>query len=361
MVDYLVKSLGFSTKEAMATSTKVTHLKSTEKPDLVIAMLKECGLDQTQIKEMVFSLPTLLLCKVDKTLKPKFKVLQELGISGPDLVKIISVNPSLVTRGLNTRLVPVVEFLRNLLGCNEKVIVTIKNSRWLLCYAAKRFPPNILLLEKKYGFSKEKLEKFIIRYPNYLTQSPEWLEDKLRRVEEELRISRDSAMFFHGIVVLGSLTKSTIEMKFEIFRSFGWSDLDIRTMARNYPFCLKLSESNIRSSLNFFMKKLGYEPAYLASRARFFSCSLQKRVLPRYEIFKMLEEIKKLLENKKIAELFTVVSFTEAHFLEKYVLRYKDKIPGLFEMYAKHMEYKESSVELPHKKGASKNLLQSFD
>lgn len=334
MVDYLINSLGLSRAEAITASTKVTHLKSIERPDLVLDLFKQCGLDKTQIREIVSSVPKLLLCNVDKTLKPKLRVLQELGISGPDLVKIISSNHSLCSRGLNTQILPSIDYLREVLGSDEKVIKALKKSKWLLSFnVPKRFPPNLLLLQKS-GFSNEKLEKFIMQNPRYLLQKPEWLEDIIRRVETELGISKNSAMFFHGIHSLASVSKSTIEKKSEIFRSFGWSDSDIITMARNLPFSLSLSEDKIRKGLNFFMKELGYEPAYLASHPKILSYSLQKRVMPRHEVLKILKE--KMLLKKKLS-LYTAVSYSELSFVKEFVLCHKDEIPDLYEIYTNNM------------------------
>lgn len=135
------------------------------------------------------------------------------------------------------------------------MVKAIKKSKWLLSFdIPERFPPDLLSLQKS-GFSNEKIEKLIIQNPRYLIQNPEWLKDIIRRVKEELGITRDSAMLFYGVDALASVSKSTIEIKYGIFRSFGWSNSDITTMARKLPYCLNLSEAKICNGLNFFDEK----------------------------------------------------------------------------------------------------------
>ncbi|CAK9184922.1 unnamed protein product [Ilex paraguariensis] len=334
MVDYLIDSLGFSREEAISASTKVTHLKSPKNPDLVLNLLKQIGFDNTQIKNIVFSAPTLLSSDVDKTLKPKIRVLQDLGLSGSDLAKFIKGNRGLFNRGLDTHIIPSLDYLRRALRSDENVIRALKRSQWLLtCNTLKKMPPNVLLL-RKCGLSIEKIEKFIINNPRYVLQKPEWLEEIVHRVEEELGIPRVSRMFLYGIDALASSSKSTLERKFGIFRSFGWSNSEISTMARNLPYCLSLSEAKIRNALNYFMKEIGYAPGYLASHPKLLMHSLEKRVVPRNEVLKILIE-KKL--NKSKQSLYAVVCLTESKFIEDYVLPYKNKMPDLYGAYNNRM------------------------
>jgi mTERF domain-containing protein len=58
--------------------------------------------------------------------------------------------------------------------------------------------------------------------------------------------------------------------------------------------------------------------------------STEKRLRPRYDVLKILKS-KKLIEiGKKTNYLLTV---SEKNFLENYVTKYADKVPGLLEVY----------------------------
>ncbi|GAB4834559.1 hypothetical protein Ancab_032817 [Ancistrocladus abbreviatus] len=332
MVDYLVNSLGFAREEATLTSEKVGRLKSSETSDSLINFLEKDGFDKSQIRKIISLYPKLLLSDVDKTLKPKIRVFQELGFSGSEFVDVIAANPSIVSRGLCTHILPSINFLKSILGSDENVVNAIKRSNWLLsAHITRKLQPNMLLL-KKYGISNERIQKFIVQNPRYLLHNPKCLEESLVRVEEVLGIPRYSKMFLYGVDAIASLSKRTLEMKFRLFRSYGWTDSEVLTMARRLPHCLKLSAAKIRSGLGFFMKELGYKPVYLATHPKLLMHSMEKRVLPRNAVLEVLKEMK-LIGNPSLC---TVVSLTESQFKNLFVLPYKDKLPKLYEAYIKN-------------------------
>ncbi|KVI07245.1 Mitochodrial transcription termination factor-related protein, partial [Cynara cardunculus var. scolymus] len=125
-------------------------------------------------------------------------------------------------------------------------------------------------------------------------------------------------------------TATKLETKFEVYRSFGWSDSEIITMARALPVCLRRSEAKLQTTLNFFMNELGYTAAYLATHPKMLVYSLEKRVMPRNSVLEILKE-KKLL--KYNFSLCSVVALSEVKFLDDFVLPYCDFVPHLYEAY----------------------------
>ncbi|OIT02419.1 transcription termination factor mterf5, chloroplastic [Nicotiana attenuata] len=324
--EFLVNSLGFSTEKAISASSKVTCLKprNNHKPELVVNYFKQIGLDNAQIKLLVSPAPRLLFADVDKTLKPKIKVFQELGFSGPHLVKVLSRSGAFLRTGLNTGIRPSIEYLRKLLGTDDSVAKAIKRTPGLLSYPLQRvMSPNISFLQNL-GCSTLDIQKLILRNPRIFVQKTEWLEDIVQRVEKDFCIRRDSRMFFYGVEMLSSLSKSNLEMKLGIFRSFGWSDSDIITMVQRLPLCLTTSEVKLRNILKFYVEELGYETSYIASHPTLLMFSFEKRVLPRNKILKLLKE-KQLI--KKVPCFYTVIKCSESEFLENYVMPLRDEMP----------------------------------
>ncbi|XP_006350055.2 uncharacterized protein [Solanum tuberosum] len=323
-VKYLINSLGFSKEEASLASTKVNSWKSLKKnPDLVLNFLKQTGFDKIQMKKLVSTSPKFLFYDVSKTLKPKFQCLMDIGLSGSDLVNVIAKDSTIVERGLVTHLKPKINCLRRTLGSDENVVKAIKRTSWLLSFGGRNVMENNLLLLKNYGVSDDSIQKLVLRNPRYITQKPEWVKDLLHRVEKDFRLSPDSSMFPYGFHTLASQKKARCEKKLEIFKSFGWSDDDILTMFRKLPYCIALSEVKIQKGLSLFMKELGFESAYLASHPSILIYSMEKRVVPRMQVLKILDE--KKLERRKVA-LYTVVSLKEKKFIETFVLPYKDQV-----------------------------------
>ncbi|XP_055801194.1 transcription termination factor MTERF5, chloroplastic-like [Solanum dulcamara] len=328
-VKYLIDSLGFSKAEASLASSKVTLGKSFKKnPDLVLNFLKLTGFDKTQMKKLVSTSPKFLFYDVSKTLKPKIQCLMDIGLSGWDLVNVIVKDSTIVERGLLTHLKPTLNCLKRILGSDENVVKAIKSTSWLLSFGGRNVMENNLLLLKNYGVSDDKIRKIVLRNPRYITQKPEWVKDLLHRVEKDFGIPLHSSMFPYGFHTLASQKKARCEKKIEIFKSFGWSDDDILRMFRKLPYCIALSEVKIQKGLSLYMKELGFEPAYLASHPSILIYSMEKRVLPRMKVLKILDE--KKLERRKMA-LYTAVSLKETKFIEYFVLPYKDQVPNLYE------------------------------
>ncbi|XP_055834660.1 transcription termination factor MTERF5, chloroplastic-like [Solanum dulcamara] len=328
LVKYLVDSLGFSNEEAASTSSKVISLKSLKNPHLVINFLKQNGFDNTQMKKLVSRAPKLLIRDVSKTLKPKFQCLMDLGLSGSDLVNVIAKDANIIDRGLDTHLRPTIDCLRRTLGSDENVVKALKRGPWLLTFGPQRTMEANLLLLRNYGVPDEKIRKLVLLYPNYLTQKPERIKDLLHRLENDFQVPRDSPFFHYGFQVLSSQKKSALDRKIGIFKSFGWSDDDILQMFQKLPYCIGLSEVRIQEKLNLFMKELGLGPAYLVSHLGFFIYSLEKRVVPRVQVLKILDE--KKLERRNLA-LSSVLSISESKFIQLFVLPYKAEIPDLYE------------------------------
>ncbi|XP_071923335.1 uncharacterized protein [Coffea arabica] len=340
--EFLINSIGFSREEANSSSSlkKVTRLKPMKKDfSLIVNFFQDLGFSKTQIKSLLLVYPHLLFNDLDKTLRPKIRFLQDLGLSGSDLVKVLMGNKTLLGRGLDSHIKPQLEFLRNLFGNDDKVVLALKRCSYLLGYYAPRKMAGIILLLQKLGFSNDHITKLIIQNPRgALGLNPDKIELVFDKVENYLGIPRGTPMFVHGFRVMSSIKQSTIDMKWGVLRSFGWSDADIHNLMRNLPYTLKVSEAKMRKSLDLFMNDLGYSPAYLASRPKIFSLSLEDRIKPRVEVMKILSE-KKL--KKRNASLYSVVSYKESRFIKVYLLRYKDEIPDVYESYiTRHLKKK---------------------
>ncbi|KAL4557670.1 hypothetical protein LXL04_035856 [Taraxacum kok-saghyz] len=328
-VDYLINTLGFSKESAIFSLSKVRRLHTIRHCDSAIRILKNCGFDNAQIKDIVSWVPKVLLYKPNETLEPKIKVFLELGLSGSDLISLLKRNPCLFELGLHSRIIPTIEYLRNLLGTNEKVVETINKSRWLFStsVALKMFADNAILLQS-YGLSNDQIGKFVHKNAMHFTQPPDWLTSKLNWIEGKVGVSRDSNEFFRCFHAIASSSIVGMEKKMEVYRSFGFSDTDLSLLFKNQPYCFALSEDTVRNKLNFFVNELGYTPSYLVTCPSLFSLSLEKRVKPRNKVLEILKE-RMLVERKS---LITLVNYPELRF-QDFLQRFEDKIPSLYETY----------------------------
>ncbi|PWA79367.1 mitochodrial transcription termination factor [Artemisia annua] len=332
LVDFLINSVGFSKEAAITTSSKVSSLKSTKNPESVINILKQYNLDNTHIKDIIFYAPEILTCKPTKTLEPKIRVFLEYGFSESDLVQLIKGNPGLLRTGLHTHIIPVIDFIRRFVDSDEQAIQVIRKTKWVFSafYNFENLSANLLQLQVR-GLSNDRIVRLITNEPRCLTLDPFAFQRGLVRVVEELGIPENSKLFVYGICVISRFKKSTIEKKLKILRDYGWSEEEIAKFVRTNPVNLGYSEAKIRQWLNFFMKELGYTPAYLTTYLKSLSLSFEKRVKPRYKILDILKE-KKLVSSTQT--LFTLLKYSEVEFL-RFLKCFETELPGLVKTYPK--------------------------
>ncbi|KNA20138.1 hypothetical protein SOVF_055120 [Spinacia oleracea] len=339
--NYLVDFLGFSKQQALSIYKKLVHIRLgrgvkkvsdfeyVKNANSVIKFLKQIGLEQSHIRAAVVSDPQILFCNVDKTLIPKTLAFQKMGFSVSDVVEVVKVNPSIFFTAMDTKIIPAFQTLREIMGCDHHVISIIKKSpRMRLSCVSKLLGPNVALL-RDHGIPIESIRKILLRNPFALLRKTEFIQDTLIRVEEKLGIPRDSPRFLLGIMLLASVRETTIESKKQIFKSFGWTESDVVTLTISSPFLLALSEASLKKKLGFYMNELGYKPSFLAKKCFLFTCSLEKRIVPRHKTLLVLKE-KGLI--RMDYSLVTFVSFTESLFLRKFVLPFKE----VHEVYSKH-------------------------
>ncbi|GAB2289522.1 hypothetical protein Dimus_023832 [Dionaea muscipula] len=334
---YLVNNPALS-RGAASTPTTLTKVpvcrssKNKNNPNSTIDFLKGIGLDDSQVEKIVDSYPRLLRCNVEKTLIPKIRVLEDFGICGSELIFVIASNPSLLLKVSSKKLLAKLDFLKSILGSFENVrnAKIIKKSDWLLsANLTKALQPNFELL-KSYGISDERLLKFLANSPRYLSLNPKRVQEGLVRVEQELGIPRESGMFLYGFKVMIALSKRDLELRFEMFKRYGWSESDVRAMSKRMPESLLTSEAKLKTRVDFFINKRGYEIGFLAARPCLLMYSMEGRILPRYVVMQVLQERNLLRRNPSI---YTVMYLSESRFLDAYVLPFKDELPELYEAY----------------------------
>ncbi|XP_021723250.1 uncharacterized protein LOC110690689 isoform X1 [Chenopodium quinoa] len=344
LTNYLVEVLGFSSQQSLSTSTKLAQRPKSAKAtnvstdlcnkasnaNLITNFFKQNGFDESQIRKIILVQPRILLSNVDKTLKPKFEFLRGIGISGSVLSRIIALNPTLLCMRLN----PVIQTLRQVLGSDENVCKALSSSsiycrRGTLGTYHKHLLSNAELL-KNYGIPYNIIQKHVMQDPESFVVSPLLFKDDLIKAEQKFRISRDSTMFLYVVRILRRLSEKNIESKFQVYKSFGWTQSDFFELIRRIPSCLGYSEAMTKMKLSFFMCELGYQPAYLMSRSAFMTCSLEKRVKPRHQVVLVLKE-KGLI--KKNYCFYSIIWMNELKFVNNLVLPYVE----VHEIYANHV------------------------
>ncbi|CAL4967002.1 unnamed protein product [Urochloa decumbens] len=94
--DYLANSCGLTPAQARKASRRLSHLKSPSNPDVVRAFLAGTGITEADIARAVVRDSHILCSRVDKTLTPCIAHLRGIGLSPPQISRLIAINPNIL-------------------------------------------------------------------------------------------------------------------------------------------------------------------------------------------------------------------------------------------------------------------------
>ncbi|KAL8154441.1 hypothetical protein V2J09_012201 [Rumex salicifolius] len=118
MLEFLTKS---KKPPPLLSSSAFSRNAQQKKPERVLNFYRRSGFEETQIKRLITCFPKAIRYDVEKTLEPKIRFFQELGLRGSDLGLVISLNPHVLCRSLEDHIVPSFESLKSIVGSNEAV------------------------------------------------------------------------------------------------------------------------------------------------------------------------------------------------------------------------------------------------
>ncbi|RRT61339.1 hypothetical protein B296_00022252 [Ensete ventricosum] len=327
MAEYLVSSCGFDPDEAAKASNLLGRIESRHQPDSVLGFFKNHGFDNAQMKRILSINTQWLLLDAKKTLAPKFRALQDLGFSCSDITDLVSSNNTVINDELHNVLSKI-QFWQGLLRSNDLLVKLCKKNRWFLGYSIeKRIQPNIEIL-RDCGITDQKFLVITRNDPVFITQNSESLKALISRVEG-LGVARTSGMFHRAMMILDSISEKNFKAHLEFFKGFGWSEDDFLAAFRKAPNLVGCSLKSLQKKMEFLVNETRCAPSYLANRPVSLLMSLEKRLIPRYQILTGLKS--RGLHNGNI-QMITYMTYPEKKFMEKFVIRYKE-CPECIELY----------------------------
>ncbi|KAK9945520.1 hypothetical protein M0R45_011033 [Rubus argutus] len=328
-VAYLVKSCGLSPKAAIVASHKV-KLQSLEKPDSVLALLRDYELSHTQISNAVQRFPRILVADVRKTLMPKLEFFSSIGLSRLDLAKTLSLYPYLLKPSLRNQLIPNYNFLKRVMVSDVKVQNILKRyPRSFKDNLSKNLIPNIGIL-RELGIPQSAIAMLLTQSPSIIvSRKPELFRQLVGEVKE-MGFDTQKLSFVCAIRALYG-TKTTWSLKEEAYRRWGWSENDVLSAFRLFPLCMTLSEKKIMETMDFLVNKMGWQSEAIAKCPMVLCYSLDKRIIPRFSVVRVLCS-KGFVDVEKLS-LASIITSPEKIFLNRFVTRYLDRVPQLTNVY----------------------------
>ncbi|XP_077247614.1 transcription termination factor MTERF8, chloroplastic-like [Tasmannia lanceolata] len=327
-VSYLINSCGLS-KEAALKVAKNIDFETTEKPDSVLSFFRSHDLTQTHISTIITKFPKLLVSNPDKTLKPKFEFFLGLGIPTSELARTLCSNPSILNRSVENQIIPILDFIKSILYPNKDIIVILRQSIYLIHRNVQKvLEPNITTL-RNHGVPESRISKLIMTQPGALGLKSDRFSDVVT-VVKEMGFNPSGSLFVLAVIVMSFLSKPTWERKLEVFRSFGWSEDEILSAFKKQPLYMITTEKKVKMVMDFFVNKMGRKPSFLSKHPNYLLLSLEKRIRPRCSVLLVLMSEDIL---KKDLNLSTALQLSEKGFMEKYVIKNKERVPDILSVY----------------------------
>ncbi|OAY46055.1 transcription termination factor MTERF15, mitochondrial [Manihot esculenta] len=324
-VFYLVNSFGFSVESAESISRKV-NFESSKNPDAVVSLLTEHGFTKDHISSLIRQNPKLLLANPTKTLSPKLEFLRSIGFSGAELGKKVSWICLLLSRSLKEHIIPCYNILKSVVVSDLKVIRCLKKTYGVWFPSPKNLSVHLSTL-REVGICQSIISYLLLSKP-CLTCLKTAKFRQLVHKAIELGFDPQKVTFVHA---LGSLScPNTWEQKIEVYRSFGLSGDEIWLAVRKFPMLMSFSREKITNTMDFLVNKMGWLPADVARVPSVLCYSLDKRIIPRCSVVKVLM-LKGLV--KREYSLAFVLTTNENYFLDLFVIRYQEEVPQLLSIF----------------------------
>ncbi|KDP43837.1 hypothetical protein JCGZ_20847 [Jatropha curcas] len=319
---------------AAISASKRVHFLTPERPNSVLALLNEHGFTNSQIAKLGKYNPGFLLADPEKTIFRKLKFFSSVGITGPDLAKFISTNPTLLRHSLPNQIIPAYKFVRSaLLFDDEMVIRALRlGSRILLYDVEKIMAPNLLVLRET-GMTKSLINMLLTYHSSLIGHKVDKFRDKVREVIN-MGFCPTKTKFIQALHAIINISESNWLHKIELYGRYGWSQDEMLSVFKKHPLCMTFSEKKIIGCMDFLVNVMDMKPSEIAGTPYLLCYSVKKRIIPRGLVIKILKSKGALEKNISFS---TVVGLTDKCFVERYMDKHREHIPYLQDVFEGRM------------------------
>ncbi|CAL5212374.1 unnamed protein product [Lathyrus oleraceus] len=257
MVFDFPKALGYYTIEEM--NRKVDYLK-------------EFGLDNKDVGKLLAFRPQLMACSIEERWKPLVKYLYYYGITRDGMKRMLIIKPMVFCFDLEITIVPKVKFFQDLGVRNDGIANMLVKFPTLLTYSLyKKIRPVVIFLMTKAGVTEESIGKVVALGPE----------------------------------LLGCSIVHKLEVNVKYYLSLGIRLRQLGEMVADFQMLLRYNIDVLRPKYTYLRKTMVRTLQDLIEFPRFFSYSLEGRIIPRHKV---------LVENQINVKLKCMLACTDEEF-----------------------------------------------
>nr|TKW41608.1 hypothetical protein SEVIR_1G328000v2 [Setaria viridis] len=180
-------------------------------------------------------------------------------------------------------------FYLSFLGSYDKVHTAIRSSGYLLStHVDNVVKPNIELL-LQCGLTPRAVATLCSRVGVLFTEEPERVKEMVARADN-LGVPRNAGMFKRALQTVHNLNPRTISAKMDFLKkALGCSESELAIAVCQIPTLLTTSVRKLGRTVEFLKVDVGLEPGFIVRRPRLFIYGLEKRLIPRHYVIKVLK------------------------------------------------------------------------
>ncbi|XP_057494703.1 transcription termination factor MTERF2, chloroplastic [Actinidia eriantha] len=230
---------------------KVLGHFSMEEMKQKVGYLMEFGLSNEDVGRLLAFKPQLMACSIEERWKPLVKYLYYLGVSKDGMRRILAVKPMIFCVDLESTIVPKVQFLRDI-GVREDAIgnMLVKFPPLLTYSLYKKIRPVVIFLLTKAGVTQRDIGKVIALGPE----------------------------------LLGCNITHKLDVNVKYFLSLGIPLRSLGEMVADFPMLLRYNIDVLRPKYRYLRRIMVRPLKDLIEFPRFFSYSLEGKIIPRHKI-----------------------------------------------------------------------------
>ncbi|CAH8263017.1 unnamed protein product [Arabidopsis lyrata] len=259
---------------------KIIGYFSFEEMEKKINYLKEFGLSTEEVGRLLAFKPHLMGCSIEERWKPLVKYFYYLGIPKEGMKRILVVKPILYCIDLEKTIAPKVRFLQEMGIPNEAIgNMLVKFPSLLTNSLYKKIRPVVIFLLTRAGVTQKDIGKVIAMDP----------------------------------ALLGCSIGTKLEPNMRYYISLGIRFHQLGEMIADFPMLLRYNVDNLRPKYRYLRRTMIRPLQDLIEFPRFFSYSLERRIIPRHTI---------MVENRVNFKLRYMLACTD----EEFERRVRDKV-----------------------------------
>ncbi|GAU50628.1 hypothetical protein TSUD_131620 [Trifolium subterraneum] len=280
----ILNSSGLSSENAIKLKKRLKIRNPDNGPDAVVQLLRTYGFSDSQLSTLVKKRPSVLLSDAEKTLLPKLKFLQSIGVSNTDLPKIVIGN-TIFLSSLEKNIIPRYHIIRSIVRDDKEVVSVFKRGTWN--FYSDSMVPNIEVL-RNHGVPQTSISHLVCNYSAVAFVDHSIFVEAVNSVKV-LGFDPSKLNFVLALQVFVKIKKEIWESKLKIFESLGWSKGICVLAFQRYPPYILISEKKIMKTMNFLVKDMGLSPEDIARSPNILNRNLEKTIMPRCAVVNILK------------------------------------------------------------------------